>query len=88
MGGLDQCCAMTGDPAGEFVEPSTAAVERGGTRSHHRHLALLVIAVLAGALVSRHLLGDPGPQPGRRDAHGVGPWGVKYVNPEDDPSKK
>ena len=20
--------------------------------------------------------------------HGVGPWGVKYVNPEDDPSKK
>ena len=20
--------------------------------------------------------------------HGVGPWGVRYVNPEDDPSKK
>ena len=41
---------MTGDPVSEFVGPSPAAVERGVTRSHRRHLALLGIAVVAGAL--------------------------------------
>ena len=41
---------MTGDPESEFVGPSPAAVERGVTRSYRRHLALLGIAVVAGAL--------------------------------------
>ncbi len=41
---------MTGDPDSEFVGPSPAAVERGVTRSYRRHLALLGIAVVAGAL--------------------------------------
>ena len=41
---------MTGDPASGFVGPSPAAVERGVTRSYRRHMALLGIAVLAGAL--------------------------------------
>jgi len=41
---------MTGDPNSEFVGPSPAAVERGVTRSYRRHLALLGIAVVAGAL--------------------------------------
>jgi len=41
---------MTGDPASEFVGPSPAAVERGGTRPHRRHLAFLGVGVLAGAL--------------------------------------
>ena len=40
---------MTGDPASEFVGPSPVAVERR-TRLHRRHLALLGIAVVAGAL--------------------------------------
>ena len=41
---------MTGDPASGFVGPSPAAVERGVTQSYRRHMALLGIAVLAGAL--------------------------------------
>jgi len=41
---------MTGDPDSEFVGPSPAAVERGVTRSYRRHMALLGIAVVAGAL--------------------------------------
>jgi len=40
---------MTGDPTSELVAPSTAAVERDGTRSA-TITALLVIAVLAGPL--------------------------------------
>jgi len=41
---------MTGDPTNEFVGLAPAAVERGGVRSHRRHLALLGVAVMAGAL--------------------------------------
>jgi RND family efflux transporter MFP subunit len=41
---------MTGDPAREFVGSSPVAVERGGARLYRRHLALLGIAVVAGAL--------------------------------------
>ena len=41
---------MTGDPTNEFVGLAPAAVERGGMRSHRRHLALLGVAVMAGAL--------------------------------------
>jgi RND family efflux transporter MFP subunit len=41
---------MTGDPASESVGPSPATVERGATRSYRRHLVLLGIAVVAGAL--------------------------------------
>jgi RND family efflux transporter MFP subunit len=41
---------MTDDPAREFVGSSPVAVERGGARLYRRHLALLGIAVVAGAL--------------------------------------
>jgi RND family efflux transporter MFP subunit len=41
---------MTGDPASESVGPSPATVERAATRSYRRHLVLLGIAVVAGAL--------------------------------------
>jgi RND family efflux transporter MFP subunit len=41
---------MTGDPASSFVGASPTAVERGRTQSHRRHLALLGVAVMAGAL--------------------------------------
>jgi len=41
---------MTGDPTNEFVGLAPAAVERGGVRSHRRHLALLGVAVMAGGL--------------------------------------
>jgi len=41
---------MTGDPGSEFVGASPAVVERGGTRSHRLHLALIGIGVLAGVL--------------------------------------
>ena len=41
---------MTGDPTSEFVGPSPGAVERGPTRSQGRHLALLGVAAMAGAL--------------------------------------
>ena len=41
---------MTGDPTNEFVGLAPAAVERGGVRSHRRHLALLGVAAMAGAL--------------------------------------
>jgi RND family efflux transporter MFP subunit len=41
---------MTDDPAREFVGSSPVAVERGGARVYRRHLALLGIAVVAGAL--------------------------------------
>jgi RND family efflux transporter MFP subunit len=41
---------MTDDPAREFVGSSPVAVERGGARLYRRHLALLGIAMVAGAL--------------------------------------
>jgi RND family efflux transporter MFP subunit len=41
---------MTDDPAREYVGSSPVAVERGGARLYRRHLALLGIAVVAGAL--------------------------------------
>ena len=41
---------MTSDPANQFVGLVPAAVERGGMRSHRRHLALLGVAMMAGAL--------------------------------------
>ena len=41
---------MTGDSASEFVGPSPAVVQRGGARWRRRYLALLGVAVAAGAL--------------------------------------
>jgi RND family efflux transporter MFP subunit len=41
---------MTGDPPSEFVVAPPVAVERGGMRSHRRHLALVGIGVVVGAL--------------------------------------